>query len=105
MTQLGIDFEQREHLERVSSKIAKSVLAFCRHAEANVQQGPDGRDLAGIFYGEQLRMWVRDRTGIAPDSAGRILRDLRQRGVIDYQVLDRRASLYCVTRVCVTRVA
>jgi hypothetical protein len=43
---------------------------------------------------------VLRETGIAaPASADRILRDLRQKGVIDYKVLGRRASLYAVTRL------
>jgi hypothetical protein len=78
--------EQEEHLERVSSRIARAILDYCR----------DHRQ----FHADDLRRAVTNRTGItAPASADRILRDLRQRHVIDYKVLDRRASLYEVTRM------
>ena len=40
---------------------------------------------------------VRARVGeTAPGSADRVLRDLRQRGSIDYEVVSRRSSLYRV---------
>jgi hypothetical protein len=78
--------EQAEHLERVSSRIARAIIDFCRCQK--------------IFHADALRAYVVDATGItAPASADRILRDLRQRGVIDYRVVDRRASLYEVTRM------
>jgi hypothetical protein len=78
--------EQPEHLERVFSRIARAILEFCR----------DHRQ----FHADDLRRAVIIATGItAPASADRILRDLRQRGVIDYRVVDRRASLYEVTRM------
>jgi hypothetical protein len=75
-----------EHLERVSSRIARAILDYCR----------DHRQ----FHADDLRRAVTRATGIsAPASADRILRDLRQKGIIDYKVLDRRASLYAVTRL------
>lgn len=78
--------EQAENLERVSSRIALAIIRFCQ-----------GRKR---FHMDELRAWVVSETGIAaPDSAGRILRYLRQRGVIDYWVVDRRASLYEVLSV------
>jgi hypothetical protein len=83
--QLGLDWnrsEQTAQLERVSSKIALSVLEFCRNHF--------------YFRMEALTAWVRDQTGVAPDSPGRILRDLRQRGLIGYEVVNRRQSLYRV---------
>ncbi len=44
------------------------------------------------FHMEELRQWIG--ADAAPDSAGRILRLLRQRGVIDYKVANRAQSLY-----------
>jgi hypothetical protein len=53
------------------------------------------------FFAEELRREVEARIGpkAAPGSADRILRDLRQRGVLDYVVLSRRRSHYRVVRV------
>jgi hypothetical protein len=81
------DFQgQQENLERVSSRIAWAIIRFCR----------DHRR----FHADELRSYVVAQTGIAaPGSADRILRDLRQRGIIDYEVLSRRESLYVVTRI------
>lgn len=78
--------EQDAHLERVNARIGATVLAFCRET-----QKPD-------FHMEELMRFVRARIGAAPDSPGRILRDLRQRGAINYIVLNRRASLYRLLR-------
>ena len=53
------------------------------------------------FFAEELRREVAARIAqkAAPGSADRILRDLRQRGVLDYVVLSRRRSHYRVVRV------
>lgn len=77
--------EQGEHLERVRSKIARSVLAFCRDNE--------------WFHAQELRDHVVADTLVAPASPDRILRDLRQRGLLNYEVIDRRASYYHVISV------
>jgi hypothetical protein len=78
--------EQQENLERVSSRIERAILGFCReHRE---------------FHADDLRRAVITATGIAaPASADRILRLLRQRGKLDYRVVNRRESLYEVMRV------
>jgi transposase-like protein len=85
--QESFDFdEQQENLERVSSRIGKSIIEFCRSH--------------GRFHADDLRKWVIRETGTAaPASADRILRDLRRRGVIGYRVVSRRESLYEVTFV------
>jgi len=83
--------EQRENLERVSLRVAASVIRFCIE---RLQRGEPE------FHAEDLRTWVIQETGIAaPASADRILRDLRQRGIIQYRVLSRRESLYVVLAV------
>lgn len=78
--------EQQERLDRVSSRIARAILDFCRAHKR--------------FHADELRKYVIRETGIAaPASADRILRALRQEGHIDYIVENRRASLYLVTMV------
>ena len=72
-----------EERERVYQKIARHVLEF---RDANL-----GRD----FHAEELRAYVLGQAPeIAPDSPGRILRDLRLQGLLDYIVINRRESLY-----------
>lgn len=81
--------EQRDNIERVSARIAGVIIEFCTH-----------RTRRGLFYAEELRDFVGQCVGAtAPGSADRILRDLRQRGVINYRVLSRRESLYEVINV------
>lgn len=82
--------EQREHLERVGDNLAGPILLFCR------QRLWGGRPQ---FHMEDLRNHLR-ASGIAfaPDSPSRILRELRLAGRIDYRVVNRRASLYEITR-------
>src|SRR4030095_3103600 len=78
--------EPEEHLERVSSRIARAIVQFCReHKE---------------FHADELRAAVIQATGsTAPGSADRILRDLRKRGIVDYVVVSRRESFYRVVSV------
>lgn len=75
--------EQREELDRVRSRIGFAVLCFCREHRS--------------FHADDLRRWVIETAGIAaPASADRVLRDLRQRGKLNYIVTSRRASQYVV---------
>lgn len=69
--------------DRVYGCIAPLILQFYR-------------DNAGRrFHVEQLRCYVRElHPDIAPDSPGRILRELRLEGRLDYVVLNRSQSLY-----------
>jgi hypothetical protein len=85
--QTGFDFsDHEENLERVSSRISRAVLNFCRDHKR--------------FHADELRRAVIAETGItAPASADRILRYLRQRGLLSYTVLSRRESLYEVTAI------
>jgi hypothetical protein len=74
------------YLEKVSARIGRAVMAFYfdrvgRHAFQ--------------FHAEDLHCFVEREVNIAaPASADRILRDLRQKGKLDYDVLDRAKSLY-----------
>jgi len=78
---------QAANLRRVGGAIGRDVLAFCRQPRI-----AGGR----VFSITELAAWVQARSHRAPDSAGRILRLLRQRGVLDYAVVSRPASLYRV---------
>jgi hypothetical protein len=78
--------EQQENLERVTSCIERAIVEFCRRYRR--------------FHADQLHEWVSNTTGLsAPASSDRILRSLRQRGIIDYRILNRRRSLYEVLSV------
>jgi hypothetical protein len=79
--------EQKENLDRVASRINGAVLLFCQLNLA---------DQMGLFYMEDLRLYINRSCGleVAPDSPGRILRNLRQRGLVEYRVLSRKDSLY-----------
>jgi hypothetical protein len=54
------------------------------------------------FTANELRRYVNVYATPAPGSTDRILRDLRNRAVIGYILVDRRKSLYEVTPVSVT---
>ena len=83
---MNYENEQQENLERVSSRIGRAIIEFCQEHRR--------------FHADELRKHVVRETGIAaPASADRILRDLRQRGVVRYTVLNRRESLYEVQGV------
>lgn len=74
---------QREELNRVYTVIASAILRF--HDEWPRDE----------FHVEDLRRYVLSEVaGIAPDSPGRILRELRLKGRLNYRVKNRRASLY-----------
>jgi hypothetical protein len=76
---------QQLELERVSVRIAGALIHFCRMRRGQT------------FYADELRQYVMRNVGsIAPASADRILRDLRQRGVVNYEVISRSKSLYLV---------
>lgn len=86
------DWEQQENLERVSSRIGAAIISFC------VNRLRD--KFSHEFSAEDLRQFVIRETGIsAPASADRILRNLRQRGLVEYRVIDRRGSLYEVIAI------
>lgn len=87
MEQLTLDYQsasiQQRNLNRVAGEIAPYVLAFCK------AKGDGAK-----FHMSELTAYVRARAGIAPDSPGRILRDLRQKKQINYRVINRAESLY-----------
>lgn len=73
---------QARNIERVGDAIAGHVRDFVGE---NRQ-----------WHAQELRDYIAERLGrpTAPASAGRIMRDLRQRGLINYRVVDRRGSRY-----------
>lgn len=83
----------REERARVRSRIGSLILEFYEfrlHINAT------------DFHMEDLKRFVENRapySRIAPDSPGRILRQLRQEGHLNYKVISRRQSLYRVVPV------
>lgn len=74
------------YLEKVSARIGHAVMAFyeLRLTKRSCR-----------FYADELRKWVYAQVAIAaPGSADRILRDLRQKGRLDYVLISRSKSLY-----------
>lgn len=78
---------QQRELARVSGRIAEAIVAFCR---ARVGE---------TFHADDLRRYVAAEVQVAPGSADRILRLLRQSGRVSYRVEDRARSLYVVEAV------
>src|SRR5262245_56170469 len=80
--------EQRVEIARVHSKISACITNFFRE-----------RGVGAQFHVDDLRRYVAAHALIAPDSAGRIMRDMRERSWIGYEVVNRRASLYRITSI------
>ena len=78
---------------RVRSRIGKLILEFCHFQFGTFADAE--------FYMEDLRGYVEKRVqgAIAPDSPGRILRQLRQQRQLNYKVISRSKSLYRVVPV------
>lgn len=76
--------DQQENLTRVSEVIGQLVMNFYR---STLETGAP-------WHMGDLTKYVAGRTTTAPDSAGRILRSLRQSGKLNYVVLSRSESLY-----------
>lgn len=73
--------EQDEHLARVLTKIRPCILEFQR---AHPQK----------FTMSDLVIFVLQYHQIAPDSASRCLRKMRELGEVNYDVPDRKDGLY-----------
>ena len=87
---IGSDREERG---RVRSRIGSLILEFCRLTRR--------RFVVSTFHMEDLREFVEQGVEgkIAPDSPGRILRQLRQQRLLNYRVISRSKSLYRVVPV------
>lgn len=82
--------DQKAHLERVSARIGALIVSFCRDRLATKR--PD-------FHMHELTSWLALHVNTAPDSASRILRHLKAKNVVRYDLVSRRSSLYRVTKV------
>ncbi len=76
---------QTANLSRVQTKIGTLVTEFV------TQKWQSERP---YFRADDLRRYVLTRTGAAPASPDRILRQLRLEGKFDYRVVSRSASQY-----------
>lgn len=75
------------NLNSVTARIGEAVKAFIEYKSNDVEPR---------FYAADLRAYVLGFTHmeVAPGSSDRILRDLRQRGLVNYQLLIRSKSYY-----------
>jgi hypothetical protein len=82
--------ESAAERRRVAGEVSREVLAFCR-----------GRLALGLdeWRMSDLTEYVRERVMCAPDSAGRILRQLAQQGALEYQLVSRAESRYRIVTV------
>jgi hypothetical protein len=74
---------QEVELQRVKMKTSDWIKQFF-----------DAHQLGEQFHAEDLHNFVRDKANIAPASADRIMRDMKQSGEINYEVVNRSQSLY-----------
>ena len=77
-----------ESLRRVKTNIAPTIRAFLA-----------AKGVSALFSMRELTDYVCAQHDIAPDSAGRILRDMNQRGEIGYELVSRPQSLYRGTAI------
>ncbi len=81
--QLQMNFEQEGQLQRVTDRIGRLIVQFF-----------DAHQVGETFHAEDLRKHVDARMVTAPGSSDRVMRSLRLRGVVNYEVVNRRESLY-----------
>jgi len=81
--QLNLDFDQASHLHRVTSKTSAAIAEFFAKLE-----------VGATFHAQELRDYVAAQVPVAPASPDRVMRKLRQVGEINYELVDRRGSLY-----------
>jgi len=77
--------EQVKQLERVKSKLMKTVLWFFRESG----EGSEFRMVDLVNY-------CMEKERCSPDSPSRVLREARKEGFLDYYVLSRSKSLYSI---------
>jgi hypothetical protein len=74
---------QEVELQRVRLKTSDWIKLFF-----------DAHQVGEQFHAEDLHNFVKAKANIAPASADRIMRDMKQRGEINYDVPKRSKSLY-----------
>lgn len=81
--------EQTQQINRVAATTKEAILDFIKARLADTENN-------GAFTADQLRFYVNNNVagGVSPSSADRVLRMLRQEGLVDYCVLNRGRSLY-----------
>lgn len=82
--------EQREELKRVRGDIGPTILSICR---GWLQRGRPDFTMGELASVVEASLSGKDWR-VAPDSTSRILRDLRKRGQLKYEVVSRSASAY-----------
>lgn len=80
--------EQSRQLERVKGSIAAVILDFFATKKVGEH-----------FFASDVHSFVRSKASIAPASADRVMRDLRQSGEVNYVVVSRSRSEYRVESV------
>lgn len=86
--QLVVRDDHPTNLRRVKLAISATIRAF-------LMERGEGNQFSML----ELTEYVRARHPSAPDSAGRILRDMNQRGEVRYELVSRSKSLYRVLSV------
>jgi len=81
--QLKLDFDQTAHLTRVTSKTSVAIAEFFAKL-----------DVGATFHAQELRDYVAAQVLVAPASPDRVMRKLRKDGEINYELVDRKGSLY-----------
>jgi hypothetical protein len=77
--------DQSQQLDRVSTRIATALVAFWSQ---RLRESP-------VFVAADVLAHIKTHVGeVAPDSPGRIMRDLRARGQVAYEVVSRAESRY-----------
>ena len=75
---------------RVRSRIEALIMEFLRSVSFSSEDG--------IFYMGTLTRYVQDRAKVAPDSPGRVLREMRREGRVSVKLVKRSESLYRAER-------
>lgn len=96
MDQLALNFSARpprmathaENLRRVKGDIRPAIIEFFL-----------ARQVGDRFHVAELSNFVNDRHRCAPDSPRRIMSELAREGELDYVVVNRRNSLYQITKL------
>lgn len=80
-----------QELERVSLNLNQAIINFWKQRLLKNETTIEGNR----FTATELRQFVQVQNfGTAPSSADRIMRSLKNKGVINYEVVNRSKSLY-----------
>jgi hypothetical protein len=79
--------EQTENLERVKRNIGQTVMEFCVELE---------KSGAAFTANELVEHVKRYHPSVVAESAMRVMRDLRNRGFVNYECVKRAESRYTI---------